>query len=95
MSTLHVIGGSGLRYVRPVADVGEVEESIERTLFLLTDIDRRYEQERSIIEGAKHPQAWKDWRLEQLARRHAGERQPLVELLALLHRQLVAHEAVA
>lgn len=95
MSTLHVIGGSGLRYVRPVAEVTDLEDSIERTLFLLADLERRYERERSVIEGAMHPRPWKDWRLEQLAKRQASERQPLVELLSLLHRQLVAHEAVA
>jgi hypothetical protein len=69
----------------------QTEAMIERTLALLADIERRYEHERSIIEGALHPQPWKDWRLEQLACRHARERQPLIQrLCALHHRRTIA-----
>lgn len=58
---------------------------IERELALLADLERRYEHERSVIEGALHPQPWKDWRLEQLSYRYNRERQPLVQRLCALH----------
>ena len=90
MSTLHVIDACGARCMPQVMQVCDLEESVERTLVLLAEVERRYACERSVIEGAMHPRPWKDWRLEQLAKRHADERQPLVELLSLLHRQLVS-----
>ena len=67
-----------------------IEISIERVLSQLADVDRRYENERGVIEGALHPRPWKEWRLEQLEHRHRMEHQPLVQLLWLLQQQLVS-----
>jgi hypothetical protein len=63
---------------------------MERTLAQLADVDRRYDYERSMVDGALHPQCWKSWRLEQLQKRHGEERQPLIHLLCSLYQQLAA-----
>ena len=71
----------------PAQESAQIEVMIEQTLALLADIERRYEHERSIIEEALHPQPWKDWRFEQLAIRHARERQLMIQRLCSLHQQ--------
>jgi hypothetical protein len=62
-----------------------IDALIEHALVLLADVERRYECDKSIIEGVLHPQPWKDWRLEQLEYRRFCERQPIVQQLCLLH----------
>ncbi len=85
MTTLHRIAPSRTSADPAVQESTQAEAMIERALALLADLERRYEQERSIIEGALHPQPWKDWRLEQLSYRYNRERQPLVQRLCALH----------
>jgi hypothetical protein len=85
MPALYSITLSGTSSNQVAQERNRTEAMIEQTLVLLADIERRYEHERSIIEGVLHPQPWKDWRLEQLAYRHACERQLLVQQLCALH----------
>jgi hypothetical protein len=94
MSNLHVLNRPGPCRWPSLPSSMDLELAMERTLSHLADVDRRYEHERGAIEGALHPQPWKDWRLGQLDQRHQKERQPLVQLLCLLHQQLASGNLV-
>jgi hypothetical protein len=70
----------------------DLEADIERALAHLADLDRRYDQQRGIIDGALHPQAWKDWRLIQLDERHRRERRPLIQFLCRSRQEIAARD---
>ncbi len=90
MSTLHVLERSRQRRVPALPSRTELERAMERTLAQLAEVDRRYDHERRVIEGALHPECWKSWSLEQLQLRHREERQPLTQLLCSLHQQIAS-----
>lgn len=92
MSTLHVFDKPRHPRSPMLSSRAELETTMERTLAQLADVDRQYENERDVIEGALHPRPWKEWRLEQLEQRHQAERQPLVQFLCLLQQQLVSRD---
>jgi len=93
MPALQSVTSSPMPAARAHLDHRRTEALIEHALVLLAEVERRYESERSIIEGALHPQPWKDWRLEQLEYRRLYERQPIVQQLCILHhrRTTAAH----
>jgi hypothetical protein len=66
----------------------DLTPEIRSTLQILADLEARYGAERDSLRRWPGPSAVKDRLLAQLERRHARERQPLVQRLAGLQREM-------
>ncbi len=86
-------GHTNARHEKPnrsARTAAELEEALANAVASLEDLERRCERERTMIEAALHPRAWKDWKLAQLDRWRREQREPLVLSMAKTYQQLMS-----
>ena len=70
------------------SDRGALTAEMQRVLAVLADVEACYESDRECLKGWSGPEAIKVRLVEHLDAHHAQAREPLVQRLADLHRQI-------
>jgi len=86
---------SAVRHAAPVENRASVypddlQPALQNTLTLLADIDFRFEQERQKLAHWTGPESVKDSLVDEIDREHRRAREPYVQMLAELHRRIMA-----
>jgi hypothetical protein len=76
--------------VAPKTYPTDLGPEIQRALAALADVETRYEVECEQVDRWSGPMAWKDRVRAGIEARHMRERQPLVQRLADLQREMTA-----
>ena len=71
-------------------DVDSLTSEIQAALAALADVETRYEADRAQVEQWTGPAAWKARLRAGVEAGHPREREPLVQRLAELHREMTA-----
>jgi hypothetical protein len=74
----------------PEVGASDLTPEIHKTLQALADVETRYRVERDRLGQWPGPRAAKERLLVQLEKRHARERQPLVQRLANLQQEMTS-----
>jgi hypothetical protein len=82
--------GVSARVPPTLADQADLTPEIQAALAALADVETRYEADRAQMEHWTGPAAWKARLCAGVEARHMRERQPLVQRLADLHREMTA-----
>jgi hypothetical protein len=71
-------------------DAGDLTPEIQSALAALADVETRYEVDRAQMDRLTGPAAWKARLRAGIEARHMRERQPLVQRLADLQREMTS-----
>ena len=72
------------------ADPVDLTVQIQSALAILADVEMRYEADQAQVEQLTGPAAWKARLRAGVEARHLREREPLVQRLAALHREMTS-----
>ncbi len=72
------------------ADPADLTVQIQSALATLADVEMRYEADQAQVEQLTGPAAWKARLRAGVEARHLREREPLVQRLAALHREMTS-----
>jgi hypothetical protein len=68
----------------------DLQPALQNALALLADIDFRFQQERHKLAHWRGPESVKESLAEEMGREHQRAREPYVQMLAEIHRRIMA-----